>query len=135
MKLYIAAKQPIENDVRRFVRALESNGHEITLPWWDEAWEPVKPEAHWELTARMLDAIDAADALVLIPPATGGLGCFIETGYAVGKQKDVYVVRLTSVLAGDDLLAALHDRKSSFFHNEDIVTSCTGTELLDTLRA
>lgn len=135
MKLYLAAKQPMERDVLTVVEVLERRGHSFTYKWWELAWEPVKPEAHWELSDTMLAAIEEADALVLVPPDAGGVGCFIELGYAIGLQKDVYVLRHTSMYGGRSVLGRARARESSFFHNEDRLQRVSGEQLLECLRA
>lgn len=119
MKLYLSAKlgskkRPLASELLRFVDRLEEDGHEITYPWWKAAWLPVRPEAHWELSSEIIAGIVEADALVLIPPDQGGVGCFLETGFAMGLKKDVHLVRFPGI--------RYYGRESSFFHNEDLVT-------------
>lgn len=132
MKLYIAAKYPVERDVKDVIAKLEAAGFEFPMPWWKADWEPITPAAHWELTDQMLRAIRESDALVIIPPDAGGVGSFIETGYAMGLGKDVFRIRYTSTHTGDRQ-AKTHDRHSSFFHNEDFITTVLVRDLVDAL--
>lgn len=128
MKLYLSAelgslKQPLARGTRRFAEQLETEGHETTYKWWENAWLPVKPEAHWELSADKIAAIREADALVLIPPDSGGVDCFLEAGFAMGMNKHVHLVRCATISRHSSMEGvSYHGRESSFFHNEELVT-------------
>lgn len=126
MKLYLAGKKGDSGYIGRYAKALEEDGHEVVYSWWDMAWEPVKAEAHAEMSRRMIEAIEAADLLILIPPKEGGLGCFYEAGYAAGYGIPVVLLRDTATdperyaMSGSRKNGRWFPRSSSFFHNHDL---------------
>ena len=123
MKIYLAAKLPAQQDVANFASDLVRGGkHEVTDAWWDRAWQPVKPEAHKELAQELLEAIREAEALIIIPPDEGGVGCFIEFGYALALDKGIHVLQKTGFSSSWDRWNPIHHKRhSSFFHLDDSV--------------
>jgi len=99
MRVYVATAFVNWRAAYEAHQILEGVGCRVTSADWVEDAAALEgddseaPEYRREAAARgCLAAIDRSDALVLIEPAEGGVGCFVEVGYALAKGMPVYVV-------------------------------------------
>ncbi len=92
VKIYLAgrfANKAHLNDVKVF---LEDSGHKVTSRWLDG------DASSWTDTAIMdLEDIDKADVVALLAdePEEGGRpmqGALVELGYAIAKEKTIYII-------------------------------------------
>lgn len=94
-KVYLAGSIRDQKTVEKCRQYILSCGHQITFNWMDE---PIAPKDFFErkgLAETMVQAVIDASALVLVLPKERGLGCFIETGIALGLHRRVFLVHGT----------------------------------------
>lgn len=90
MKLYIAAKFEQRAIAVAIAEMITAMGHHNTALW---VSDPDDPEWEPQVDAeRDLADIERANALLLLPPHTGGCGCWVEMGYALALRKPVFVL-------------------------------------------
>ena len=98
MKIYVAGRTQEIERVRAVQKICIDAGHEITFDWTGPEGDirtdwSMEAERARELSRRERRAVFVADVLVLCGPEPhGGLGCFIETGMAIGMRKPVIVI-------------------------------------------
>lgn len=99
MRLYVAGSTKAIPDVRAVIEICRYGGHEITFDWTGEEGEirsdwSANGERAAELATLERDAVNTADALVLVAPPEGvpGLGCWTEVGMALGRGIPVLLV-------------------------------------------
>lgn len=102
MKVYTASRFGNYRVVRAFNDALRAAGHEVTHDWtrtseFDLAGDPIfgdgtglSRDMQAQHATADLDAVAAADAVVLLPMPDMG-GAYIEIGYALAHDKHVFV--------------------------------------------
>lgn len=93
-KLYVASKYENKLMVSSWIGSLERAGYNITFDWTiGDELEDMKKDGHAGLiAARELYAVISADILVVIVPAEGGRGMWVEMGCALGLGKNVILV-------------------------------------------
>lgn len=101
MNVYIAAALPLLSFAKILAEGLAEEDIEVVSTWHEG--EPTieqertmsATEAH-DLAWGCLSEIDDADALVLLYDGGDRKGSFVETGYALGRDKQVLAVRTGS---------------------------------------
>lgn len=91
MKVYIAAPYPMKLEAEVIWHSLERLGHDVVSGW---LW---RKDDNSDLTARLdLAEIDLCDALVALNlggwEERGTGGRHVELGYALGKNKRVFLI-------------------------------------------
>lgn len=83
--------------VKGIMEYIRSEGHVITFDWTGPegkirgSWANHQDDAQ-ELSVREVNAVRKADITLLLCPQEGkGLGCFLETGIAIGAERRVWV--------------------------------------------
>lgn len=93
MKLYLASSIKNVNKVHEIKKMAQKFGHEVTSRWEEYLQERLTAAESqyrdWAI-ADMFEGLDECDALVLILPI--GRGAHIELGYAVAKNKKIFVL-------------------------------------------
>lgn len=101
MKIYLASKFNLKDDVQYLSNLLEEEGHEITVKWWEKDFKKEFGEIsddEWytlpdieSVCSRNFRGIDEADVVILIASleAQKFNGANIEMGYALAKGKKV----------------------------------------------
>lgn len=99
---YLAGSTKELERVERVKTVLLYQGHSLTFDWagaegevrmgdGDDTWDHA-PLAARDLSQKEVNAVMDADVLILLcPPRGRGLGCYLETGVALGNDIDVWV--------------------------------------------
>ena len=77
--------RPLTNAVQGLVSSL---GWEINLDWTTDEFDSEIIADPSDAAFRMIRAAANCDLFVLVPPATGGLGCFVEYGARLQHLKN-----------------------------------------------
>lgn len=101
MKVYVATRFGMWRKARRAHEILREHGHEPTSRWVEVAEEldgkchavPLDdPRRRDEAEVDLVD-VCASDVLLLLTPAAGGTGCWLEVGVALGQGIRVFATR------------------------------------------
>jgi hypothetical protein len=102
LDIYLAGSTKELERVERVKTVLLYQGHSLTFDWagaegevrmgeGDDTWDHA-PLAARDLSQKEVNAVMDADVLILLcPPRGRGLGCYLETGVALGNDIDVWV--------------------------------------------
>jgi hypothetical protein len=94
MNVYIAGRTYANTAITEVEDVVENLGHEITFKWWladeEQNWR-IDQGIAADLAGRERQAVWEADLLILCY-AEDLLGGLIETGIAIGEDKDVYIL-------------------------------------------
>jgi nucleoside 2-deoxyribosyltransferase len=114
MKFYIAtslSRMTAHHTVRD---SLKQMGHEISYDWTlHGSVKSVSKERLKEVALLELEGVSEADFIVVLLP--GGNGTHLELGFALAKEKRVFLH------AEDPLLFELGPQANAFYHHPDIV--------------
>lgn len=114
MKFYIAtslSKMTAHNTVRN---SLQKLGYEISYDWTVHgSVKSVSKKRLEEVALLELNGVADADFIVVLLP--GGKGTHIELGFALGKEKRVFLH------TEDPSLFELGPQTSAFYHHPDII--------------
>lgn len=103
MKIYVAGPLADIKTVQRVQDAVVAAGHELTMDWSSSPGPSLQvydaePDAAGRLAGAMLDAVLAADAVLVLATENDGRGMFVELGAALaaarrsGAVKDIAVI-------------------------------------------
>ena len=89
MKIYVAGPVADVATVQEIQHAIVAAGHELTLDWsagasFAENYAS-RPESSAQLAREMLDAVLAADAVLVVASQHDGRGMFVELGAALAR--------------------------------------------------
>lgn len=92
-KVYVAGRSITRDGVEEAIEKLTGAGFEVTFDWTKHPRIVFRdePDKAREYSKIELAAIDSSDAFVLISDKEG-TGMYVEMGYALAKDKPVYVV-------------------------------------------
>ncbi|MDO8503405.1 MAG: nucleoside 2-deoxyribosyltransferase [bacterium] len=92
-KIYVAGRSITRDGVEGAIEKLTKAGFEVTFDWTKHPRIVFRdePDKAREYSLIELAAVDSSDALVLISDKEG-TGMYVEMGYALAKDKPVYVV-------------------------------------------
>lgn len=92
-KVYVSGRSSIRDGVEGAIEKLTEAGFEVTFDWTKHPRIVYKDEPNKarEYLQVELKAIDNSDAFILISDKEG-TGMYVEMGYALAKDKPVYVV-------------------------------------------
>ena len=88
MKIYVAGPMADIATVREVQAAVVAAGHELVLDWTQDITlteDAPSPEESAALAAEDLDAVLAADAVVVVASAHEGRGMYVELGAALAR--------------------------------------------------
>lgn len=102
-KFYLASSFSLKDKVIKLAEALKKKGHEVTHDWWNFDYKTINlPDYEWYkhpkvegISEKNFDAIDRADALILVAPdkeCKKFNGANIEVGYALARGMEVLSV-------------------------------------------
>jgi hypothetical protein len=114
VKIYTAATFTEQKRIRENKEKLFQLGHSVTATWLEEQ---VKPEGMTDeqfrrkMAAKDLREIEAADCFILdLEKPSVTMGKMIETGFALAKNKLLYVVAPEGTLTGGHIFLLLADK-------------------------
>jgi ketosteroid isomerase-like protein len=91
VRIYVSGPTADTAEVRRVQHAVLSAGHELTLDWSDDVSSGEDYAARPERSARIardgLDAVLAAEAVLVVATEHDGRGTFVELGAALARAR------------------------------------------------
>ena len=91
MKIYVSGPVSDTMTVQQVQNAVVAAGHELTLDWSADVSfagaYATKPEQSAQMAQEELDAVIAADALLVVASRHDGRGMFVELGAALTRAK------------------------------------------------
>lgn len=113
MKFYIATSLSRVTAHQAVRNALRTYGHEISYDWTlHGSVKSVSKERLQEVATLELNGISEADFVVVLLP--GGHGTHLELGFAIAKEKKVFLH------SEDSLLFELGPQTNAFYHHPDV---------------
>ncbi len=113
MKFYIATSLSRVTAHQAVRNALRTQGHEISYDWTlHGSVKSVSKERLQEVATLELNGISEADFVVVLLP--GGHGTHLELGFAIAKEKKVFLH------SEDSLLFELGPQTNAFYHHPDV---------------
>lgn len=98
MRIYVAGASAEILRAEAFVKRLRDAGFEITFDWpamirsVGSANGGLTDDQRNDASYHALAGVDECDVLVLLVPSVASSGCWLETGYAFGSQRDIIYV-------------------------------------------
>jgi len=113
MKIYVAGPVTDTVTVRHIQDAVLAAGHELTLDWSADVSfsgdHASQPERSARMAKEMVDAVTAADAVLVVASEHDGRGMFVELGTALAQASRGELRHI--VLIGD-----IHHESVFYFH-------------------
>lgn len=114
-KIYMAAKYSRREEMENYAPRLEAAGWKVNARW---VFGEEEGMSGADISAMDLEDVETSDALVIFThpraePQSGG-GRFVEMGYAMALNKDIYVIGPVENVFCEDIVVKRFDTLEEF---------------------